>query len=54
MLNINEQNPHNIQDTAIHQLHVRQFAEVVAWSLAMKARHPGEIMQIMTQYFMMK
>ena len=41
-------------NSVIHQLHVKQFAEVAAWSPAMKARHPGEIMKVMTQYFVMK
>ena len=97
MLNLYDQNPHPIEDTAvafredggntnppdlifipqpengdrypirllaigippgvnsvIHQLHVKQFAEVAAWSPAMKSRYPGEIMKVMTQYFVMK
>ena len=41
-------------NSVIHQLHIKQFAEVAAWSPAMKSRHPGEIMKIMTQYFVMK
>ena len=41
-------------NSVIHQLHVKQFAEVAAWSPAMKSRHPGEIMRVMTQYFVMK
>ena len=40
--------------SVIHQLHVKQFAEVAAWSPAMKAKYPGEIMRVMTQYFVMK
>ena len=35
----------------IQELHVRRFAEVSAWSPAMKAREPGEIIRIMTRYF---
>ena len=41
-------------NSVIHQLHIKQFAEVAAWSPAMKSRHPGEIMKVMTQYFVMK
>ena len=40
-------------NSVIHQLHVKHFAEVSAWSPAMKSRHPGEIMRVMTQYFVM-
>ena len=40
-------------DFVIGELHVRQFAEVALWSPAMKARHPGEIMRVMTRYFLM-
>ena len=38
----------------IHELHVRKFAEVAAWSPSLKARYPGEIMKVMTRYFVMK
>ena len=41
-------------NSVIHQLHIKQFAEVAAWSPAMKSHHPGEIMKVMTQYFVMK
>ena len=40
--------------SVIHQLHIKQFAEVAAWSPAMKSKNPGEIMRVMTQYFVMK
>ena len=40
--------------SVIHQLHVKQFAEVAAWSPAMKSRNPGEIIRVMTQYFVMR
>lgn len=40
-------------NSVIHELHVRKFAEVAAWSPSLKARYPGEIMQVMTRYFLM-
>ena len=44
--------PQGVNST-IHELHVRRFAEVAAWSPPLKARHPGEIMKVMTRYFVM-
>ena len=40
-------------DSVIHELHARRFAEVHAWSRAMRARHPQEIMRVMTRDFVM-
>ena len=38
-------------NAVIHELHVRGFADVHAWSPQIKAQHPGEITRIMTKYF---
>ena len=40
-------------DSVVNELHARRFAEVQAWSRAMRARHPQEIMRIMTRDFVM-
>ena len=37
----------------IHELHVRGFAEVGAWSPAIRAQNPEEIIRVMTRYIVM-
>ena len=37
----------------IHELYTKQFAQVYEWSSGIQAGQPGEIMKVMTRYFVM-
>ena len=40
-------------NAVVNELHARKFAEVHGWSRSLKTHYPGEIMRIMTRYFIM-
>ena len=40
-------------NSAVSELHARQFADVYAWSQPIPSRYPGEIIRYMTRYYRM-
>ena len=40
-------------NSIIHELYVKHFAQVYEWSPAIKANQSGEIMKVMTRYYVM-
>ena len=38
-------------DSAVNELHARQFADVYAWSQPIPSRYPGEVIRYMTRYY---
>lgn len=38
-------------NSAVNELHARQFADVHGWSQPIPSRYPGEIMRYMTRYY---
>ena len=38
-------------NSAVSELHARQFADVYAWSQPIPSRYPGEIIRYMTRYY---
>ena len=41
-------------ESIVHELYRREFAQVNEWSRQLPARHPGEIMRIMTRDFLLQ
>ena len=41
-------------NSIVHDLYLREFAQVHEWSRPLPARHPGEIMRVMTRDFMLR
>ena len=37
----------------IGDMHAKRFADIGLWSPALRAHHPGEVMKVMTRYFVM-
>ncbi len=40
-------------NSVVNELHSRRFAQVHEWSRPIRARHPGEIIRVMTRDFVM-
>ena len=40
-------------NSVIGELQVKHFADMAVWSPGLKSKHPGEIMKVMTRYFVM-
>ena len=38
-------------NSAVNELHARQFADVYGWSQPIPSRYPGEIIRYMTRYY---
>ena len=38
-------------NSAVNELHARQFADVYGWSQPIPSRYPGEVMRYMTRYY---
>ena len=41
-------------DSIVHDLYLCRFSQVTEWSRALTARHPGEIMRVMTRDFLLR
>ena len=41
-------------ESIVYELYVREFAQNHEWSRQMPARHPGEVMRIMTRDFLLR
>ena len=41
-------------ESIVHELYIREFAQTHEWSRKLPARHPGEIMRIMTRDFLLQ
>ena len=41
-------------ESIVHELYRREFAQTHEWSRQMPARHPGEVMRIMTRDFLLR